>query len=323
MKEEEEQKQLSQLVDDKAGSLALPFNKNQFADFLVSLLGKPQTITKNFRGYFEVNKDDLIRIYEQIVQRIKQQNDSKLIQFRATIYYDDNSTTTLNGFEHLVHYNERLPLVSVGIHLTWQFVVKFRDKDTFEKQEISVSFITANTDNYLIYETHEFYRPHSNNINFRIAHTARTWGADIEALLTKNLEPLIVKPNKFIEFSRYNSERIQNLYSAILFSITLGFGIFNLVKLNLPITEIPYSNFATFVLLLTATYIIQKLVFVILDIYETYSKPGYLLLTPESVKNKEKVSKQYNWKIRKYFATLVISIVAGILGNYIYYLMIN
>ena len=103
---------------DHSGQVALPFNEDQFKDFIVSLLGKPQTISKHLRGNFSIDKNDLISIFEVINQRIYQQNNAKLIQFRASIYYSDNTLVTLNGFDHLVNYNEKLPLVSKAVHLT-------------------------------------------------------------------------------------------------------------------------------------------------------------------------------------------------------------
>lgn len=104
--------------NDEIGKVALPFNKNQFADFIASLLGKPQTISKRLEGSFNIDLETIKKLHEIINQRIYQQNDGKLIQLRATIYYSDNSSITLDGYEHLVHYNESLPLVSGYFGLT-------------------------------------------------------------------------------------------------------------------------------------------------------------------------------------------------------------
>ncbi|MFV7236336.1 hypothetical protein [Flavobacterium sp. ZB4R12] len=226
-----------------SGQVALPFNNEQFKDFIVSLLGKPQTISKHLEGTFEINKENIITLFEVINQRIYQQNDSKLIQFRASIYYNDNTTVTLNGFEHLVHFNEKLPLVSRAVHLTWQYLVKFRDKDTFEKQEISISFITDNNGSIPSFDGEVHHRYFNSGINFRISHTARTWGADIEAMLTKNLQTMIQKENKFLDFFKFNNERVGHLISAFLISTTL---IISLINTSTIIKSGEYSNNPTY-----------------------------------------------------------------------------
>jgi hypothetical protein len=126
----------------------------------------------------------LIHLFEIINQRIFQQNEAKLIQFKTTVYYNDNSTITLNGFDHLVHFNEPLPLVSEAIHLTWQYLIQFKDKSTFEMQEINVSFKTPSRNSFTIDDEYE-YSPYASLVHIRINHTARTWGADIEGLFIK------------------------------------------------------------------------------------------------------------------------------------------
>ncbi|KIC89137.1 hypothetical protein [Flavihumibacter sp. ZG627] len=209
----------------------------------MSLLGKPQTITKRFHGTFEITKDNIISLFEILNQRVYQQNEAKLIQFRATIYYDDNSTVTLNGFDHLVHYNETLPIVSKAIHLTWQYLIKFRDKATFEKQEINVSFLTEMDGKVSLDEDIEIY-PHNNQVYIRIQQTARIWGADIEGILSKHLKTIVWNNSKLFEFFQYNPERVRNAISGLLALITLGFAIY---YTNLKSGKLPQKQYGLFV----------------------------------------------------------------------------
>lgn len=313
----------SQTVQKVAGQVALPFDDEQFKDFIVSLLGKPQTITKYIRGSFEINKENIISLFEIINQRIYQQNDSNLIQFRASIYYNDNTTVTLNGFDHLVHFNEKLPLISRAVHLTWQYLVKFRDKETFEKQEISVSFITDNNGPIPSFDDGEHQRYYDSGINFRISHTARTWGADIEGILTKNLETLVRKDNKLIDFFKYNNERVGHLISAFLISSTLIFSLVNTQKIiqtgtfaNNPTYWI--HHYGNFIFLFLGIYFLQKVTLIVLEEFEFYGAPSFIILTPESEKNKIKVQNSYRKNLGKYLFAVVSSLVLGVAGNYIY-----
>lgn len=309
---------------EPAGQVALPLNEEQFKDFIVSLLGKPQTISKRFRGSFEITKDNLVTLFELLNQRVQQQNDSKLIQFRATVYYNDNSTVTLSGFEHLVHYNETLPIVSKAIHLTWQYLIKFRDKNSFEKQEVSISFL-ANTDTPVeIDGEHTYY--HENVANIRIQHTARTWGADIEALLTRHLNTIIQKESKIESFFKFNPEKIQNIIAAILTLITIMFATINTYQIRsskLHDTDSIFwiHHYGGLLFLLAATFFLLKMTFAILEEFEVFNKPSFILLTTESLKDKNRTLKSYRQNWSRYLWTIISSIALGVLGNYVYTLL--
>jgi hypothetical protein len=308
---------------ETSGNVALPFNEDQFKDFIVSLLGKPQTITKHLDGTFEIDKEQLISIYEVINRRIYQQNDAKLIQFRASIYYDDNTTVTLNGFEHLVNYNEKLPLISKAVHLTWQYLVKFRDKETFEKQEIALSFLT--NFNGQIAGMDEFVpgRFRDSGINFRISHTGRTWGADIEAILTKHLKTIVQKESKFISFFRYNPDRIEYLVSTLLIGITFIFSFIKtkeLKNIENPSAEPIFwiHHYGNYVFLFLGIYFLYKITILLLEEFEFYGAPSFVLLTPASEKERIKKLNSYRKKTIKYIGTFIISLIIGIATNYIY-----
>lgn len=308
---------------ETSGQVALPFNEEQFKDFIVSLLGKPQTISKFINGSFEINKNNLVSIFELINQRIYQQNDSKLIQFRATIYYNDNTTITLSGFDHLVHYNENLPVISRAVHLTWQYLVKFRDKNTFEKQEISLSFVADDNGPMPIFEGHSNNRYYDSGINFIISHTARTWGADIEGLLTKHLEVLVRKDSKILRYIRYSSESVNNILFSILFLITLIFSYRNTqnifqTKKNINDSVFWIHHYGNYIFLLIAMYIVYKITIIILEEFQYFKRPSFVILTPESEKFKVKTIANYRNNLIKYFLTAITSIALGIIGNYLY-----
>lgn len=307
---------------EHVGQVSLPFNENQFKDFIVGLLGKPQTITKRFRGSFEITKDNIISLFEILNQRVYQQNDAKLIQFRATIYYDDNSTVTLNGFEHLVHYNESLPIVSKAVHLTWQYLIKFRDKTTFEKQEINLSFITEMDGRISLDDDMDVYA-HENQVYIRIQHTARTWGADIEGILSKHIKTIVKDNSKFYNFFSYNPNRVQNAISGLLAIITLIFSIFyTLKKATNPINNHDSTfwihHYGSLVFLILGIYILIKGTLIVLEEFEVYNKPSFILLTAKSITQKEKTLKSFKRKWHKYLWTIIVSIILGVVGNYVY-----
>lgn len=307
-------------IINTSGHVALPFNEDQFKDFIVSLLGKPQTISKNFPGSFEIQKNTITGIHEILNQRITQQNDSQLIQFRTTVYYDDNSTVTLNGYDHLIHYNENLPLVSKAVHLTWQYLIKFRDKNNYERQEINLSFTTNHSEYPLSNENGIRYYANS-YVNILINHTARTWGADIEALLSKHLKTIVKEESKLSRYLRYSDETVTSIVTAFLTLITLGFSVFKTLNLrqNLNLdTKFWIHHYFGYIFLFIATLILGKTVGIIIEEIHLQNKPSFILLTNDSEKDKIEILKSYrnNWK--KYFWTIFSGILLGIIGNYIY-----
>jgi len=306
----------------RVGEVSFPFSEEQFKHFIVGLLGKAQTITKRFSGSYQIDRHTIITLFELLDQRILQQNEAKLIQFKATIYYDDNSTVTLNGFDHLVHYNETLPLVSKAIHLTWQYLIKFRDKSSVEKQEINVSFITE-TDSHIHLDEDMIVYAHNNYAAIRIQHTARSWGADIEALLTRHLNTIVQKNSKMAEFLIYRSEQVQNLVSAFLTLISLSFAVgktYNLRTKRPSILDTIFwiHHYSNIVFLFTGTFILLKGAHFLLEQFEIYTIPSFILLTPQSHKDMEKALKSYKYNWRRYLGTIIGSLVLGVAGNYIY-----
>lgn len=227
----------------------------------------------------------------------------------------------MTGLEHLIHYNESLPIVSSALHLTWQYLIKFRDKTTFEKQEISISFLTNMEEPIQIDGEEEYY--HDNVANIRIQHTARTWGADIEGLLTKHLNTIIHKESKIKRFIRYNPENIQNLVAATLTLITLTFSLYNNYKYRQmeifnTATQFWVHHYGGLLFVFAITYLIIKGTFVFLEEFQVFDKPSFLLLTTESQKQKIKTLTNYKQNLRRYFVAIIGSLLLGVISNYIY-----
>ena len=125
------------------GYLTFPFDGEQFKDFVTGLLGKPQTINKRITGNFEIHLADLQSLFELVNQRITQQNNGKLIQFTAKIFFTDRSSVQLGSYDELVTYNEVKPIISEAVRLTWDYLIQFSDKSHPEKQVIELLIVSA------------------------------------------------------------------------------------------------------------------------------------------------------------------------------------
>lgn len=339
------------------GYVKLPFEPEDFRDFVIGLLGRPQSIEGIIDSPFEIENSDMKNVFELINQRIGQQNDSVLSLFRARIVYSNDTSVLINSLEELLSYNETKPLVSTSIHLTFQYLIQFQDKKVPEKQEINISFISSleQKESEEIKKIYDDFLPNSYKrqvekknksgfIHYSIKHTARTWGDDIESLLINHFKTLIVTESRSKNFIRRNDV----IFGVILFLSIIGFGIYSGIKLDNKITiQRTNSIIAAFenkilsleevsnqirflaenstsksegplILGLVALFI-GIFVFLIISTVISIPKRSYVLLTKESFKFKKFREKSYNWQFINFIITIITGIACSTLANYIFF----
>ena len=168
--------------------VTLPCSPEDFRDFIGGLLGKPQTAEQLLRGSYEVDLAALMNLHHLVDQRVHQQNDAYLVQFLAKIIYQDDSSVQLNSFEDFARFQEVHPKISVGVSLTWIYLITFQRRNVPEKQQIDVTF--APTDGSFM--GGPFSSPSRiHDIRIAVSYTERTWGQDIQSLLMGHLRGLI------------------------------------------------------------------------------------------------------------------------------------
>lgn len=134
--------------------------------------------------------------------------------------YDDDSSVQLNSLGDFEHYTEIKPIASIGVMLSWTYLIKFKNKQVPEKQEISLFF---RSDPVIIRRKHRFYGKAETII--RIEHTERTWGVDIESLLTGHVKTLFKNPTGKEMFIYGHSGSI-GLATGLLFFLGAIAGVF-------------------------------------------------------------------------------------------------
>ena len=339
----------SPLKNLSKGYVTLPMDEEHFKRFIVGLLGKPQTIEKSIIGNFEIHLKDIQNFHDLISQRIEQQNNGRLIQLRTTIYYSDKSNVELGSYEELATYNQVKPVVSEAIKLSWSYLIQFSDKSVPEKQEIDL--LIASTGDRKIIHNIDFPIFISDLGEFRITirHTARTWGDDIESLLTNQINSIISKESKFKTFIRDHSSKI-SIVIAVLFvlsSIIGGLVVtsnfcsteinkvnnFSLKnpsideKLNFLTQYIASGTMTKYSFKVTIFFIASIIIGIVLGIWvedlADTKTPSFLILTRESLKRSEKIKDRLKRKWTWFFISIFISIAAGIAANYIFHLLIS
>lgn len=172
----------------------LPCTQEEFGAFISKLLGRPQVIRGIAFGVFDIARQDVENTYHLIDQRV-QQNGGTLVEFNIRIGYDDNSSVELRSLAEFAAYREVRQLVSNGLTLSWTYIIRFPGAKVPEKQTIDITFSTTETSEvvYRIALPYEGFRIREPHIRYEIAHTNRTWGADMESLIDDHISTLVEK----------------------------------------------------------------------------------------------------------------------------------
>jgi hypothetical protein len=220
--------EIIQLGKTQEGYVVLPYGKEEFRQFIENLLGSPQTITRTVGGNYEVDRNDLFGIHQLIIQRVAQQNGGILAKFAATLHYADSSIIELNRIEDVVTYEHTRASQAIQVSLMWHFIVQFQDKSVPEKQSVLVDFHTNSfrgyPHRYAAYADYESF----GGMSVRVAHTARTWGVDIEALLVDKLRSFVREYSPLRALLRSNSETL----GLTVGSATMIAGVYMLTRFN-------------------------------------------------------------------------------------------
>lgn len=338
---------------NEKGYVALPFNDVDFRDFVKSLLGSPQTISKAVHGTFDVTIDELTNVNDLLEQRIVQQNKAQLIQFTARIVFSDDSSVLLNNIEDLIAYNEIRPIYSTEVHLNWDYLVKFEDKKQPEKQKITLSLLTEQSNSVYDNDSPSILR-YSHRLNYgyiyySIQHTARTWGADIAALLTNYIDGIIKPENNIKKFIRANISKLSLSLFSILFASTLLSSLWSIHEhqtqqgkyvhtfllshqaINQSVINSKIDFLANYLvsgdwglfIFKTLLFIIFSLVVSIFLVFWSESKierreTSFLVLTKESKKHRKKLIEESKNTWVYFCISVLLNILYGIVSNVLF-----
>ena len=181
--------------------VTLPLSRENFKDFMASLLGKPESVQGSVEGAFEIDFRGFEQLDYRIDNRIRQQNKSEFIQFTAKLFFDDDSSRSFSGVKSFKEYKEEKNLICTGFIFTWIYLVEFNDKGFFEKQEISVSSVRY-------------------DISYSVRHTNQTWGVEIAELIRKYIMGFVKTDVPLAGFRR---KVIENIKGYNTFFLILAF----------------------------------------------------------------------------------------------------
>lgn len=332
---------------ENKGFVRLPVCEEDFEDFICGLLGEPQTIQGRIEGDFEINIKTIENLHHLLIQRINQQNKNKLIQFKAKIMYKNSTAVTLNSFDELLTYNEVKAVVPYAVYLSWAFLVKFEDKAMSEKQVIDIIFSTGN-----VVKRRESgvltFLSDAASIEYVIKHTARSWGVDIDFLLSNHIKSLFKDTPKLKKFLTKHSvgtglfagvfvflmSIIASIYTANTFTNNAITTVMNEVnkfnddiggKIDFIANFIAGGSWSKFSNYNILFIIIMIGLSIFLGVWVGTSveinEPSYILINEESRKDKERTDKRARKEWIKFIFSVLVSILCSVVASYIFNLL--
>lgn len=336
-------------MSNQSTAVVLPCTTDQFANFVSGLLGKAQTMSNSLEGPFEITKVEVVNVHHLLTQRVAQQNDGAMMQFTAKLVMNDNSSVLLNSIDDFNAYHEVKALACLSLHLSWTFLVKFNDKLHPEKQQIDLSFLTGRGPPVIDKDIPiiSFGGNDRGYMAYRISHTARTWGSDMDSLLNAQLKNLVEDISPYKRWVAKHEGKLSVGTFCVLFLASLiatyisaaGF----VVKQKAAIAALGVTSQAggaterqlAYLLDSVATgtwevFLLRSGLFVLLSFVVSLLiamwvsasadtlPPSFLLLTTESEKRRARILKQRKRLWIAFCLAQLAALVVGVLGNVAY-----
>ena len=340
-------------IAHKEGMVILPFNEEQFYSFIQGLLGRPQTIDKGFTKSFALTRNDVAHVHALITQRLAQQNSSHFVGLNARLFFSDDSSVTFASIEDLNSYNEIKPVKVTSIFLSWSFLVTFADRDSPEKQQIDLTFSSDEVPQpYRFRYSSAFHRIRfvEGNIALSIQHSARSWGADIENMLTSYVESLARTESKLVSFLQRQEKYFSIGTTALFLASAIGTIFFSCVRtaghlrsrLAESLKEVPSDNDVLWIKkhveIMTDLQISEKLISkdIQMLLYGLFSiviamvagiiisslipppMGGFVLYSRKSEEEYEATLNEERQSLRNIVIAFIGAVCVGIISNYLY-----
>jgi hypothetical protein len=199
--------------------ISFPIAKKDLGNFVSNLLGQKQSIERTYPIDFEIDHPWLINLHECIEQRISQQAHSQLLNFKAVVYFKSGTKRTITTFESFSAYVETKPLISIGIKIVWEYLVSFPNQAHPENQQISLSAFTRRENKEKTKSFLDVIFDSSRDstdafLNIQIDHTERTWGDDVENVISSCVEDIHIR--KTTKAMLFKLSRLLFVLAAIL-----------------------------------------------------------------------------------------------------------
>jgi hypothetical protein len=205
----------------------------------LSLLGQHESVEGTVRGAFEIGIESFKHLNQIIDTRIDNHYPSSLLEFRAKLFFDDDSSITFKTIESFVEYRELRSLTCENFVFTWTYLVRFNHKNSSEKQEISVFSQKgenlnrkSKTIRYRIISIFDKEKARSTNkLNYSIRCTNREWGIEIGRIIQDFLSYNNKVRSSFLTSVRHQIIERFDIVEFLFTTLNLMFMLFSLAYL--------------------------------------------------------------------------------------------
>jgi len=232
---------MSELQDGDEKFITVNLGKKVLGQFITDLLGQRRILERNFTNRrFSIDLEWLRNLDQIVDQRIQAQNAGNRVSFSARFYFSNGKVLTLEDHRAFSGFTDITSELSVGVALTWVYLVHFPLSQIPEKQEISFrAFTDRNALNrkpktkagrYLgIAELDEL-------LGYSIQFTDMTWGDDLSNHIENYITSGTEKTPNWQELAQMVPRHV-----TVVLGLILGFTIsiwYTLIKLIFAATDI-------------------------------------------------------------------------------------
>jgi len=178
--------------------LVIPIKKKELGHFISSLLGQPQNIEREIFGNFDLDHGWILNLIYLLNQRILHQNDSKLVEFKIQIGFSNDSKRNFYSLEEFELYNEVKKLQTEMVKINMVYLINFPGSSIPERQEIMIFLDTKSPISIgygLPFES--LFKKREGRISYNIFYTERSWGDDIDRIISNELDKVIKEKKKY------------------------------------------------------------------------------------------------------------------------------
>jgi hypothetical protein len=211
--------------------ITLKSNAEDVQQLVVQLLGRGLKSKIGANGSFILRSDNIFDLHRRLTERVKSQNDSRLVDYYCTFRFSDDSEERLPSEQSFQSFrymgNKRCQLAE----LNYSFLIKFSDRG-YEKQQVTVEFevFRPRRRRERPRELSDYFRPDrsvgpTGFASIAIEHTDHVWANDIRNIFSQFVAEH-VRRNAFVgwvtDVTRNSSPLLEVIVSASAFLLLMG-----------------------------------------------------------------------------------------------------
>lgn len=299
------------------GYLMVPCAPSDFGTFIAGLLGRPRITRGLVSGFLDVGTKEVANFFHLINQRVTTQNEGSLINFAITTLYNNGMSEIHQSASDFENYYPISKCHPVEVVLSFTYLIKFKNKELPEKQEVDITISVDREHPYNLRGTHW---THTGICRYEIKNTDSSWAADIANIISSHAESIIEQPGKLRHFfSGYYDDILRHGTSIIYMIVALAWlHIFNgKAASEIPPNElmvIMANGAVLFIVLSTVLGVVTTTIFMNVSLRRT----SFICLIDKDYTRREGIRKSEGKGWMFYIGSWCINIACSLIASYVF-----